>query len=334
MSMERKLQNIMVTGGAGFMGSNFVSYLLSQKEFSGKIINLDKLTYAGDLSNLDNLLDKGQYHFIQGDIQDKELVSKIFKEFNIDTVVHFAAETHVDNSIENSNDFMGTNILGTHNLLQCALKYWGNSNRYLFHHISTDEVFGEFNNNKFTELSPYNPRNPYSASKAASDHFVKAFHFTYGLPIIITNSSNNFGPRQHSEKFIPTIINAILKNKKIPVYGSGEQVRDWIYVDDHSAGVLQALKNGKLGETYNLGAEFEIKNIDLVKMICEKIAPKIGKPTHRLINLIEHIADRPGHDKHYAIDPIKAQNDLKWIAKNSFEDGLDKTIDWYFEKFI
>ena len=224
--MQRSLQNILVTGGAGFIGSNFVSYLLSQKDFSGKIINLDKLTYAGDLSNLDNLPDKGQYHFIQGDIKDKELVSKIFKEFNIDTVVHFAAETHVDNSIENSNDFIGTNILGTHNLLQCALKYWGNSNRYLFHHISTDEVFGEFKNNKFTELSPYNPRNPYSASKAASDHFVKAFHFTYGLPIIITNSSNNFGPRQHSEKFIPTIINAILKNKKIPVYGSGDQVRD------------------------------------------------------------------------------------------------------------
>ncbi len=321
----RKLANILVTGGAGFIGSNFIRLLLTKKDFSGKIINLDKLTYAGNLENLKDIQDDPRYSFIHGDICDSTKVNQIFSQENIDTVVHFAAESHVDRSIHGPAPFIQTNILGTFTLLEAARQNWKDFSDKLFHHISTDEVYGSLGpTGLFTENTPYDPRSPYSASKASSDHLVKAYFHTYQLPITISNCSNNFGPYQFPEKLIPlTIINA-LNNKPIPIYGDGLNIRDWIYVEDHNEAVHLILQKGRLGETYNIGGENELTNLALVTKICELLS-KIPK------DLLTFVTDRKGHDRRYAIDCSKTKEELGWKIKNSFEKRLLDTLDWYLK---
>ncbi len=317
----RKLANILVTGGAGFIGSNFIRLLL--KDFSGKIINLDNLTYAGNLENLKDIENGPRYTFIHGDICDSVKVNQIFSQYNIDTVVHFAAESHVDRSIHGPAPFIQTNIMGTFTLLEAARQNWKDYSDKLFHHISTDEVFGSLGpTGFFTEETPYDPRSPYSASKASSDHLVKAYFHTYKLPITISNCSNNFGPYQFPEKLIPLTISNILQDKKIPVYGDGKNIRDWIYVDDHNIGVQLILQKGRLGETYNIGGENEITNIDLVTKICELLSKNPN-------DLITFVTDRKGHDRRYAIDCSKIKKELNWIREKSFEARLANTLDWY-----
>jgi dTDP-glucose 4,6-dehydratase len=319
----RKLTNILVTGGAGFIGSNFIRLFLTKKDFSGKIINLDKLTYAGNLENLKDLENDPRYSFIHGDICDSPKVNQVFSQYNIDTVVHFAAESHVDRSIHGPAPFIQTNILGPFTLLEAAKQNWKDSSDKLFHHISTDEVYGSLGpTGYFTEETPYDPRSPYSASKASSDHLVKAYFHTYQLPITISNCSNNFGPYQFPEKLIPlTIINA-LDNRPIPVYGDGLNIRDWIYVDDHNEAVRLILQKGRLGETYNIGGENELTNLALVTKICELLNknPK---------DLITFVSDRKGHDRRYAIDCIKLKKELNWRIEKSFKERLLYSLDWY-----
>ncbi len=323
MNTKRKLKNILVTGGAGFIGSNFIRLLLTKKDFSGKIINLDKLTYAGNLENLKDLENDSRYSFIHGDICDTQMVNQVFSQYNIDTVVHFAAESHVDRSIHGPAPFIQTNILGTFTLLEAARQNWKDTEGKLFHHISTDEVYGSLGSTgKFSERSPYDPRSPYSASKASSDHLVKSYFHTYQLPVTISNCSNNFGPFQFPEKLIPlTIINA-LNNKLIPVYGDGLNIRDWIYVDDHNEAVHLILQKGRLGETYNIGGENEITNIDLVTKICEFLSknPK---------DLITFVTDRKGHDRRYAIDCSKIKKELSWKIEKTFQERLSNTLEWF-----
>jgi dTDP-glucose 4,6-dehydratase len=310
--------NILVTGGAGFIGSNFIHYWLD-KYPGDKIINLDKLTYAGNLENLKDAENSPNYGFIQGDICDKKVVSKTIK--GVDTVVHFAAESHVDRSIEDPAIFVKTNILGTQILLDAALEY----NVKRFHHISTDEVFGSLNlddNSKWTEESPYQPRSPYAASKASSDHLVRAYNVTYGLPISITNCSNNFGPYHYPEKLISLSITNTLEGKKIPVYGDGKYVRDWLYVKDHCRAIDAVLKKGKLGETYLVGGRHEeFNNIRIAKLILKIMGESEDK--------IEYVKDRPGHDRRYALDWSKIKNELNWEPKHNFEEALRKTVEWY-----
>jgi len=300
---------VLVTGGAGFIGSNFLHTLVNSYV---PVICIDKLTYAGNLHNVPELA-----HFHKVDIADEKVVESIFKRHNIKTVFHFAAESHVDNSIKDCSEFIRTNIVGTVNLLNASLKYGVEK----FMHISTDEVYGSINVGSFTERTNYDPRNPYSASKASSDHFVKAFHNTYGLPTIITNCSNNYGPRQHKEKLIPQTILNLLNNKKIPVYGDGKQIRDWLYVQDHCEALLEVWKHGKVGEKYNIGGECEMQNIDLIKTIISFM----GKDE----SMIEYVKDRPGHDRRYSTDISKITKDLNWKPKFDIYDGLKKTIEWY-----
>src|SRR3989344_8833313 len=310
----------LVTGGAGFIGSNFIHYILG-KYPDAEVINLDKLTYAGNLENLAAFENDSRYKFVQGDIADSEIVNDLVPQAYV--IVNFAAETHVDRSITGPAEFVRTNVLGTQVLLDAAMK-----NQKRFHHISTDEVFGDLplgSLEKFKESTPYNPSSPYSASKAASDPLVRAYFRTYGLPITITNCSNNYGPRQYPEKLIPTLILKSLKDGKIPVYGKGENVRDWIHVDDHNAGVDLVLQKGQLGETYLLGGNSERTNIELVKMILKIL----GKPE----SLIEFVADRPGHDLRYAIDSSKIEKELGWTRQHDFESGLKQTIKWYQDAF-
>jgi len=321
MNLSRKLTNILVTGGAGFIGSNFIRLLL--KDFSGKIINLDKLTYAGNLENLKDVQDDPRYTFIHGDICDSAKVNQIFSQYNIDTVVHFAAESHVDRSIHGPAPFIQTNIMGTFTLLEAARQNWKDYSDKLFHHISTDEVYGSLGpTGKFCEVTPYDPRSPYSASKASSDHLVKAYFHTYQLPVTISNCSNNFGPYQFPEKLIPLTISNILQDKKIPVYGDGKNIRDWIYVDDHNVAVQLILQKGRLGETYNIGGENEITNIDLVTKICELLQKKPK-------DLITFVTDRKGHDRRYAIDCSKIKKELNWKRGKSFDERLSNTLEWY-----
>jgi len=310
------MKKILVTGGAGFIGSNFIRYWFKNNP-NDFIINLDKLTYAGNLESLKDISNNSNYKFVQGDICDFDLVNKLTKE--IDLIIHFAAESHVDRSIENSSDFIKTNIDGTRVLLESARINGG----IRFHHISTDEVFGslDLNDKKFNELTPYDPRSPYSASKSASDHLVRAYYHTYNLPITISNCSNNYGPYQFPEKLIPLFITNLLSGKKVPVYGSGENIRDWIHVDDHNRGVEVIVKNGKIGETYCLGGGNEVKNIKITEMILSKLG--FGS------EMIEFVGDRLGHDFRYAIDFSKAQKNLAWMPKINFEEGLDETISWY-----
>ncbi len=307
---------LLVTGGAGFIGSNFIHYWLN-KYPEDYIINLDLLTYAGNLENLTDIENNPNYKFVQGDICDASLVDSLVKE--VDVIVHFAAESHVDRSILNSADFIKTNVEGTRILLEAAK----NNGNKRFHHISTDEVFGalSFNSPKFCETTPYDPRSPYSASKASSDHLVRAYYHTHGLPITISNCSNNYGPYQHPEKLIPRFITNLLTGKKVTIYGEGKNIRDWIHVDDHNRGVDLILKKGKLGETYCLGGNSERSNIDMTYDILKLMG--YGE------EMIEHVADRPGHDLRYAIDYSKAKNDLGFEPETSLINGLSATIDWY-----
>ena len=331
----RMLKNILVTGGAGFIGSNFIRYLFKKTEFSGRIINLDKLTYAGNLENLTDL-DKEfgdkRYFFEKGDICDYVRVKEIFKKYDTDTVVHFAAESHVDRSIHGPKDFVQTNIIGTFTLLEAARENWTGRNDVLFHHISTDEVYGSLGDRGyFFENTPYNPRSPYSASKASSDHLVTAYYHTYGLPVTISNCSNNYGPYQFPEKLIPLMILNMRDEKPLPVYGDGKNIRDWLYVDDHNSAVWLILNKGRLGETYNVGGESEWENLKLVNVLCEKAAEKTGKGRDFYKKLITFVKDRAGHDRRYAINCDKIKSELNWKQKYNFIHGLEKTLNWYMD---
>jgi len=311
-------KNILVTGGAGFIGSNFIHYML-KKYPESKIVNFDVLTYAGNLKSLNDVENNANYNFVQGDICDEELVNKTIIEYNIDLIVHFAAESHVDRSVRDSADFIRTNVEGTRVLLDVALK----NNRIRFHHISTDEVFGtlKINDEPFNELTSYDPRSPYSASKASSDHLVRAYFHTHNLPITISNCSNNYGPYQFPEKLIPLFITNLIDNKKIPVYGTGQNIRDWIHVDDHNKGVDVIIQKGKIGETYCLGGNNEKTNME--------ITTQILKNMNKGDEYIEHIEDRKGHDLRYAINFAKIKNELGWEPMIDFDNGLKNTVEWY-----
>ncbi len=330
----RKLENILVTGGAGFIGSNFIRYLFKKTDFNGKIVNFDKLTYAGNAESLVDINDEfGQdrYFFVHGDICNREDIDAAFKKYNIDTVIHFAAESHVDRSIHGPAEFMNTNIMGTFNLLEAAKVSWSGRDDVLFHHVSTDEVYGSLGDSGFfMETTPYDPRSPYSASKASSDHIVMAYNHTYHLPVTMTNCSNNYGPYQFPEKLIPVIIMNIMDGKKLPVYGDGKNIRDWLYVDDHNSAVWAVVNRGRDGETYNIGGENEWENIKLVNVLCEKMALRMGKDKEHFKTLIDYVTDRPGHDRRYAINCDKIKKELGWSQSFDFEKGLELTIDWYF----
>lgn len=332
--------NILVTGGSGFIGSNFIQYLINHSDYK-KIINLDKLTYAGNSDNLINIENDPRYKFVKGDICNRDFINKIFHDYKPITIVHFAAESHVDRSIDGPKDFIDTNIIGTYNLLQESLNIYSKLNKesksfFKFHHISTDEVFGSLGRSGyFTEDTAYDPSSPYSASKASSDHLVRAWHRTFGLPITISNCSNNYGPYQFPEKLIPLMIINCLSNKELPVYGKGDNVRDWLYVEDHCKAIDLILKDGAIGETYNIGGNNEIKNIKIVKSICsilDTLEPT--KSLKQYSDLITFVSDRPGHDFRYSIDTTKIKNELNWGPEESFDTGLLKTIKWYLDNEI
>jgi dTDP-glucose 4,6-dehydratase len=326
--------NILVTGGAGFIGCNFVRYIL-KKHADVKIVNLDLLTYAGSLDNLRNLPDESRHIFVQGDICDRELVDHLLREYEIDTVVHFAAESHVDNSISGPEIFVKTNVMGTFTLLEVARHYWQQEKDWgqtqcRFHHISTDEVYGtlEEGDPAFTESTAYAPNSPYSASKAGSDHLVRAYFHTYGLPVTTSNCSNNYGPYQHGEKFIPTVIRACFEGKPIPVYGDGSNIRDWLYVEDHCSGIDSVIRKGALGDTYNIGGINEWANINICRLICQMMDAK-NPESLQYERLITFVKDRPGHDWRYAIDSTRMEQELGWKPCETFETGIRKTIEWY-----
>ena len=334
------MNNVLVTGGAGFIGSNFLRYLL-KVEPRVHIVNLDNLTYAGSLENLKNLPDASRYTFVKGDICNFELVSKLLSEHGVDTIIHFAAESHVDRSILGPGPFVQTNVTGTFTLLEAARQVWGAAlsqpkgqerSRKRFHHVSTDEVFGSLSPSDpaFTESTPYEPRSPYSASKAASDHLVRAYFHTYELPVTITNCSNNYGPYQFPEKLIPLIILNALQGKPLPIYGDGKQVRDWLYVEDHCEAIRLVIEKGRPGETYNVGGGNQPNNIDLVKEICA-VMDELQPTTSSYSSLITHVPDRPGHDRRYAMDIAKIRNDLGWLPKHEIESGLRETVNWYLD---
>lgn len=356
-------KSILITGGAGFIGSNFLHYYLAKYATShNAIINLDSLSYAGNLSNLKGVEKYENYHFIQGDICDCALVSEIFAKYNVNCVIHFAAESHVDNSISSPEIFIKTNVYGTWNLLNCAYRHWLDAPFYykkgfenaLFHHISTDEVYGTLGEKgKFSETTPYAPNSPYSASKASSDMIVRSYAYTYGLHTIITNCSNNYGPHQHDEKLIPTIIRNALAGKEIGIYGDGKNVRDWLFVEDHCDAICTVLdyaknkintcnshtsntqvfdENKVFFECFNIGGNEEHKNIDIANIVCEYLDKKLPKKDS-YANQIRFVKDRAGHDRRYAIDSSKLQNTLGWKPKHSFKEGIIKTIKWYIEKY-
>jgi len=331
--MDNRYQCILVTGGAGFIGSNFIRYVFENTGFKGKIVNIDKLTYAGNLENLADINEKysDRYVFERVDICDYDRVEDIFKRYSPDAVVHFAAESHVDRSIHGPKDFINTNVNGTFNLIEAARKFWQNRfENTRFHHISTDEVYGSLGDTGyFYETTPYDPRSPYSASKAASDHLVMSYYHTYGLNVVITNCSNNYGPYQFPEKLIPLMILNMLDEKPLPVYGDGKNIRDWLYVEDHCSGIWAVLNRGKTGEKYNIGGENEWHNIDLVNKLCEIVAEKLGKPKDYFKRLITFVQDRPGHDRRYAINCDKIKNELDWRQSVTFEEGLNITVEWY-----
>jgi dTDP-glucose 4,6-dehydratase len=324
-------ENLLVTGGCGFIGSNFIRHLLAKKGFRGRIVNADSLTYAGNPDNLSGVAEAypGRYLFEKADICDVDALKVIFAQYRIDTVCHFAAESHVDRSIKRPDSFIQTNIIGTFNLLEAA-RAAGRRFR-LFHHISTDEVYGSLGKEGlFTEETPYRPNSPYSASKASSDHLVRAYHETYGLPTTISNCSNNYGPYQFPEKLIPLIVLNALEGKPLPVYGDGKNVRDWLYVTDHCEAIRTIMEKGRRGETYNIGGHEEMENIVIVEMICDlvdELAPAAGSRRR----LITFVADRPGHDRRYAIDFSKLHGELGWSPAESFASGLRKTVLWYLE---
>ena len=318
--------NVLITGGAGFIGAHVVKHFVIDKAY--RVFNLDKLTYAGNLNNLVGIEENENYTFIRGDITDSDFIQKLFKKHHFTHVVHLAAESHVDRSITDPFVFAKTNILGTLNLLH-SFKTTHQSGG-LFYHISTDEVYGTLGKTGlFTETSPYQPNSPYAASKASSDHFVRAYAETYKLPVLISNCSNNYGPNQFPEKFIPVCIQAIVNNKNIPIYGDGNYTRDWLYVADHAAAIKTILEEGNPGETYNIGGLNEWKNIDLVKVLIRETDKALGRPEGASLPLITFVKDRPGHDKRYAIDNAKIMRELQWKPEHTFEEGIVKTIDWY-----
>ena len=325
------MRKILITGGAGFIGSHLVRFFVNKYE-SYKIFNLDNLSYAGNLSNLHDVVDKKNYEFILGDITNIEFIKKLFKSHNFDSVIHLAAESHVDNSIKDPLKFATTNVMGTLNLLDVCMKHWDNDfKNKLFYHVSTDEVYGSLPDGPmlFKEDSPYDPHSPYSASKASSDHFVRAYGTTYGFPFVLSNCSNNYGPNQYPEKLIPLFIFNALNQKPLPVYGDGNYTRDWLYVGDHVNAIDLIFHKGKIGRTYNIGGFNEYKNIDLVKLLCKVIDVKLNKPIGFSNRLITYVDDRPGHDLRYAIDASRINQELGWEPSLCFEEGLEKTVDWY-----
>ena len=326
------MRNILVTGGAGFIGSHLVR-LLVNKYPDYHIINMDVLTYAGNLENLKDIENKENYTFVKCDICDVEKVNQVFKKYQIDSVIHLAAESHVDRSIKDPFSFARTNVMGTLSLLQAAKQHWnGNFINKLFYHVSTDEVYGSLGEEGFfTEKTAYDPHSPYSASKASSDHFVRAFADTYGLPTVISNCSNNYGSYQFPEKLIPLFINNIVNNKPLPVYGKGENVRDWLFVDDHVRAIDVIFHKGKLGETFNIGGFNEWKNIDLIKVMIKTVDRLLGREEGASDKLITYVTDRAGHDLRYAIDSTKLKNELGWEPSLQFEEGIEKTVAWYLE---
>jgi len=323
---------ILITGGAGFIGSH-LTRLFVKKYPEYEIVNLDKLTYAGNLENLKDVEDKSNYQFIKGDITDIDLVKNIFEKYKFSAVLHCAAESHVDRSISDPLAFVKTNVVGTVTLLQTAKEFWkADYTNKLFYHISTDEVYGSLGDEGFfIEETPYDPRSPYSASKASSDHFVRAFYHTYKLPTIISNCSNNYGPYHFPEKLIPLCINNILNNNSLPIYGKGENVRDWLFVEDHVNAIDVIFHKGKIGETYNIGGHNEWKNIDIIKELCRQMDKKLGRENGSSEKLITFVKDRAGHDMRYAIDATKLKDELGWKPSLQFEEGLSKTIDWYLQ---
>ncbi len=329
----RKINNVLVTGGAGFIGSNLVRYVLQKTDFSGKIINLDKLTYAGNpesLADIDKEFGGKKYFFEKADICDYQAVHDIFVKHEIDTVIHLAAESHVDRSIHGPRAFIETNIMGTFNLLEAARDLWKDKEGCHFHHVSTDEVYGSLGDTGyFFETTPYDPRSPYSSSKASSDHLVMAYNHTYNMSVTMSNCSNNYGPYQFPEKLIPVMIMNIKDEKNLPVYGDGKNIRDWLYVEDHNSAVWEIVKNGRNGETYNIGGENEWENIKLVNVLCELMAKKMGKEQNYYHKLITYVKDRPGHDRRYAINCDKLKNELGWKQAYNFAEGLEATVDWY-----
>lgn len=324
------MKKIVITGGAGFIGSHVVR-LFVNKYPDYQIYNLDCLTYAGNLENLKDVEDKPNYHFIKGDISDGDFVQNLFQKHQFDGVVHLAAESHVDRSITNPMQFVLTNVVGTVNLLNAARAIWnGNFEDKRFYHISTDEVYGSLGETgSFTETTPYQPHSPYSAAKASSDHFVRAYHDTFGLPTVISNCSNNYGPNQFPEKLIPLFIHNIKNNIALPVYGQGTNVRDWLYVEDHAAAIDLIFHQAKVGETYNIGGNNEWRNIDLIKQLIEIMDRKLGRAEGTSLSLITYVADRAGHDLRYAIDASKLKRELGWEPKVRFTEGFEATVDWY-----
>lgn len=327
------MKNILITGGAGFIGSHVVR-LFVKKYPNYHIFNLDKLTYAGNLENLLDIEQLPNYTFIKADICDFEHISSIFQQYDIHGVIHLAAESHVDRSIKDPFSFAATNVMGTLSLLQAAKNHWnGQYDDRRFYHISTDEVYGalQFDGTLFTETTKYDPHSPYSASKASSDHFVRAFHDTYGLPVVVTNCSNNYGPYQFPEKLIPLFINNIRHNKPLPVYGKGENVRDWLFVEDHARAIDLVFHQGKTGDTYNIGGFNEWKNIDLIHVLVKTVNRLLGRPEGTSEQLITFVTDRAGHDLRYAIDSTKLKNELGWEPSLQFEEGIEKTVRWYLD---
>lgn len=330
----RKLQNVLVTGGAGFIGVNFIQYLFSCEKFTGNIINVDALTYAGNAFSLDEVqrLYDDRYVFVHADICDAESMYHLLNDYDIDTIVHFAAESHVDRSITGPAAFIQTNIMGTFTLLEVARTYWKDRDDVVFHHISTDEVFGSLGDEGyFLETTSYDPRSPYSASKASSDHLVRAYFHTYGLPVTMSNCSNNYGPYQFPEKLIPVMINNILDKKTLPIYGDGKNIRDWLYVEDHASAIWKIISEGKIGSSYNVGGENEWENITLVKELCLIVAEEADLNVDSLLSNITYVKDRPGHDRRYAIDCSKIKNELGWKQSLDFAEGLRKTVRWYLD---
>lgn len=323
-------KTLLITGGAGFIGSHVVRLFVT-KYPDYKIINLDALTYAGNLENLKDIEDAPNYEFVKADITDAPAINELFQQYQFDGVIHLAAESHVDRSITNPNAFIQTNVMGTANLLNAARELWkGNTEGKLFYHISTDEVYGSLGaEGFFLETTSYDPQSPYSASKAASDHLVRAYGNTYDMPFVVTNCSNNYGQNQFPEKLLPLFINNIRTGKPLPVYGDGKYTRDWLYVVDHARAIDTVFHNGKHGETYNIGGFNEWQNIELIKLLCEKMDEKLGREAGESAKLITYVKDRPGHDRRYAIDANKIKNELGWEPSVTFEEGMEITIDWY-----